>query len=76
MNIYQILILIFQAPGIGLIGVKKNNLKIYGFVLCLFGQIFWFIETYKCNQWGMFFSTIWFAFAYLNGLINVWSEND
>jgi hypothetical protein len=66
-NMIQTCIFILSGLAIYLIS-RTDKWNKYGFVVGLCGQVFWFYETYKNSQWGMFLLTCFYTYSYINGI--------
>lgn len=72
-NVVQAGMMIFGISAIFLVSTKKHRL--YGFVLGLVGQIFWFYFATHPFKFGVFFLTVAYTLSYLNGLRNNLTED-
>ncbi|MBU1001896.1 MAG: hypothetical protein KKE73_05190 [Proteobacteria bacterium] len=65
MNWPQIILAVLSGSGIFLIA---QGSLFAGCILGLAAQPFWIRETYRARQWGMFALSLWYTFAWSNGL--------
>lgn len=70
-ELIQISLLLFSGTAIWFIG-RKEKWKRWGYIFGLLGQPFWFIETIKNEQWGMFFLCLWYTYSWGQGIWNYW----
>lgn len=68
--IAQIAILILSAAAIFLVGSPETILL--GMGIGLAAQPFWFWETLRNRQWGMFLLSVFYTAAYARGIFNYW----
>lgn len=62
--IVQIVLAILSVSAIILVA-RKNK---WGFVFGLVSQPFWFITSYRNEQWGIFFISIVYTFSWAYGV--------
>jgi hypothetical protein len=67
--ISQIGIMTFGATATFLVGTKGRWQR-YGYILGLLAQPFWYITTYRHEQWGIFFLSLFYTFSWINGVRN------
>jgi len=68
-NIIQIWIALLGGLAIWLVG-RIENWKKWGFVIGLIGQPAWFYTTIKHQQWGMVALSVWYTYAWIEGIYN------
>jgi hypothetical protein len=72
-NVLQVIIFVFSASAIWFVG-RKESWRRWGFVIGLCGQPFWLWVTFRAGQWGMFLLSLWYAYAWAQGVRNWWKE--
>lgn len=73
MNIVQACIFIFGGAAIWLVGRRDPRLRRWGYIAGLASQPFWLIATIQANQPGMFLLSLFYAWAWADGIYNHWS---
>lgn len=68
----QIFIALFGLTAVYLTQQSNERIKRYASIFGLLGQPFWVYATYTTSQWGMFFLTICYTYAWLVGFYNTW----
>lgn len=68
----QIFIALFGLTAVYLTQQSNERIKQYASIFGLLGQPFWVYATYTTSQWGMFFLTICYTYAWLVGFYNTW----
>lgn len=71
MSLAQVLIALLSGAGVFFVSI---GWMVSGCALGLMAQPFWVRETYRARQWGMFALSLWYSFAWLNGLVFNWSK--
>jgi hypothetical protein len=71
MELPQIGIVLFGCSAIWLVG-RKENWQRWGYVLGLCSQPFWFWTSWAHGQWGIFFLSLWYTYAWGQGFYNYW----
>lgn len=72
MNLLQILILIFGASSIWIVG-RKEPWRKYGFIIGLIGQPLWFYMAYTTQQWGVGIMCLFYTYSWASGVYqNIW----
>lgn len=69
--ISQSIVCITGAVSIWLLG-RKEEWRRWGFIFGALGQPFWLYETYAAGQWGFFLVSIWYTYAWWQGIYNFW----
>jgi len=67
----QILISTLGCIAIFLVS-RKDKWQRYGYIFGLLSQPFWFIETFRAEQWGIFILCIWYTINWSIGIYNYW----
>jgi len=67
----QVSIAILGGLAIWLVG-RLEDWKKWGYVVGLTSQPFWFYATIKGEQWGIFVLSIWYTYAWCQGIYNYW----
>jgi len=70
----------FEQIGIALTGViaiwlsqdTRESHRKWSSVFGCIAQPFWFIATWKAQQWGMFFLCFFYTAAWFKGFYNYW----
>ena len=68
----QIAIAMTGVIAIFLSQQSNEKLKKYACILGLIGQPFWFYETYKAEQWGIFVMCFLYTWMWGLGFYNNW----
>ena len=68
----QIFIALFGLTAVYLTQQSNEHIKRYASIFGLLGQPFWIYATYTTSQWGMFFLTVCYTYAWLVGFYNTW----
>ena len=76
MPIEQWLIMILGAAAIWLVGRKNFKYKRIGFFCGLISQPFWIYSSWKGHQWGIFILSVWYTYAWFDGLKNHWKVKE
>lgn len=71
-TISQAGIFVFGCSAIWFVGRKDLKTRRWGYVLGMLGQPFWFMATIPTKQWGMVAVSVWYAYAWGQGLYNHW----
>lgn len=71
----QAAILVLSGISIWLVG-RKEKWSRWGYITGLCSQPFWIYTTFLSGQWGMFLLSIWYVYAWGQGLYNHWVIND
>lgn len=66
----QLIILFLSGLSIWLATSKIKRDKIFGSSIGVVAQVFWLIETYTNNQWGMFILSFWYLIVFLRIILN------
>jgi hypothetical protein len=74
-TICQICIVLFGCSSIWLIG-RKEKWKRWGYIIGIFSQPFWIITTIHNKQWGVLLLSIWYSYAWIQGIYNYWIKKD
>ena len=74
-NINQVIIVIFGAAAIFLVG-RKEKWSRWGYIMGMLSQPFWLIESFKNEQWGFFILSIWYTYSWGQGIWNYWIKPD
>lgn len=69
--ICQIWIAVFGAASIWFVA-RKEKWKRWGYILGMIGEPAWVYTTIKHEQWGMFLLTLWYTYAWGQGVYNYW----
>lgn len=72
MTIDQIIIFLTGMIAIWLVNDKRESYRKYSSIFGLLGQPFWFYTTYKAEQWGILFLTIFYTIAWGRGFYYSW----
>lgn len=67
----QICILVFGAVAIWLVS-RKEHWSRWGYIFGFISQPFFLWSTYKEQQWGIFLLSIWYTYAWGQGIWNYW----
>jgi hypothetical protein len=67
----QIMILLCGCSAVWIVG-RKEKWRRWGYILGLIGQPFWFIETLRNEQYGIFLMCLWYTYAWGQGVYNYW----
>jgi hypothetical protein len=51
---------------------RKEKWMRWGYVLGLVSEPFWIWTAYEKNQWGILALTVWYTYAYGQGIYNYW----
>jgi hypothetical protein len=73
--ICQIIIFIFGGSAVWLIS-RKEKWSRWGYIIGFFGQPFWIISSIQSKQWGILLLSIWYEYAWLQGIWNFWIKKD
>lgn len=69
--IAQVGILIFGCSAIWFVG-RLERWHRWGYVLGMFAQPFWLWTSIKNEQWGIAILSVWYAYAWGQGIYNYW----
>ena len=69
--ICQIWIIICGCASIWFIG-RVESWKKWGYLIGLCSEPAWVYTTVKHEQWGILLLTIWYAYAWWQGIYNYW----
>ena len=72
MNAAQICILIMGGAAIWLIGRQNRRVRRWGYVVGLLSQPFWLYAAWQAAQWGILALSLWYVYAWADGIINHW----
>ncbi len=72
----QIAIAVTGVVAVWLSQSRDRNLRKYACFFGLAGQPFWFYTAYIHEQWGIFFVSILYAWAWFRGLMLYWIRED
>ena len=64
-------IIIFGCSAIWFVG-RTEKWKRYGYILGLLSQPAWLYTSIKSNQWGIFILSLWYTYAWGQGVYNYW----
>jgi len=64
-------IIVLSCTSIWLVG-RREHWRRWGFVVGLMGQPFWFWSSWQHEQWGIFAVSVWYTYAWLQGIWNFW----
>ena len=67
----QIMLFVFGASAIWFVS-RKEDWKRWGYILGLCGQPFWFYSAYQTEQWGIAVLTLFYTYAWIQGIYNYW----
>lgn len=70
-QINQIAIPLFGCTAIWFVS-RKEKWKRWGYIFGVIGQPFWLIETFRSEQWGIFFMCLWYTYSWGQGIWNYW----
>ncbi len=70
-NICQVSIIFTGALQAWLFTRADIELSTLACVVGLVGAPFWFYTSYKNKQYGIFAVAIWYAYCFIDGLINI-----
>lgn len=71
----QIMIALFGVTAVLLTQQKNETIKYFAPFFGLAGQPFWLYATYSTEQWGMFFLSILYSYAWALGIWNNLQKN-
>ncbi|MCK5600499.1 hypothetical protein KAR91_01450 [Candidatus Pacearchaeota archaeon] len=67
----QVGLLLFGAAAIYLVGLEPSNpYQKWGYVVGLISQPFWLYATYRDEQWGIFYLSIFYTYSWSAGIYN------
>ena len=67
----QVGLLLFGAAAIYLVGLESTNpYQKWGYVVGLISQPFWLLSSFKAKQFGIFYLSIFYTYAWIIGIIN------
>ena len=69
--ICQIWIIVFGCSAIWLVG-RLEKQKRWGYVLGLMSQPAWFYTAIEHDQWGILALSLWYTYAWAQGIYNYW----
>ena len=69
MSIDQFFIMIFGCSAIWLVSRKEDYRK-WGYLIGLISQPFWFYSSYKAEQYGIFFLSLFYTYSWTQGVYN------
>jgi nicotinamide riboside transporter PnuC len=70
----QILIAVLGIAAVWLSQDERYNRRKYACIFGLIGQPLWLYTTWKAEQWGIFFLSIVYTFAWAKGFYLYWME--
>lgn len=70
--VLQTSLCISSAAAIFLVGRKNPKTARWGFAVGLISQPFWFVCTYRAQQYGIFVLTFWYTYSWASGIWNKW----
>jgi hypothetical protein len=53
-------------------GGRREHWRRWGLIVGLMGQPFWFWSSWQHEQWGIFAVSVWYTYAWLQGIWNFW----
>jgi hypothetical protein len=74
MNIIQACILILGGAAIWMVGRRDLRVRRWGYVVGLISQPFWIYAAYQAGQWGVATLSMFYCYAWLDGIIEHWRE--
>jgi hypothetical protein len=66
----QIAIMLLSPLAMWLVNSKDKKHRLYGAVVGLISQPFWFYTSFYNGQWGIFIIAFVYAAAWVRGIIN------
>lgn len=67
----QVGLLLFGAAAIYLVGLDPTNpYQKWGYVVGLISQPFWLYSSFKMKNWGIFYLSIFYTYAWVEGILN------
>lgn len=69
-NLIQFLILGLSGLAIWLATGNSGREKKAGATVGVFAQVFWIVETWQHDQWGMLFLSIWYLIIFFRIIIS------
>lgn len=70
---------LIAITGVGAVWLSQDSRASYQKYACLFGlagQPFWFYSSFITEQWGIFFLSFIYTFAWIKGFKNYWLANN
>jgi hypothetical protein len=69
--ISQFMIALCGCSAIWLVS-RREHWKRWGYIIGLVGQPFWLYTSLYNDQWGIFALSLWYAYAWCQGIYNYW----
>lgn len=70
----QIPLFILSASAIWFVG-RKEEWKRWGYIIGLCSQPFWLYSSWTTNSWGIFCLSLFYTYAWGQGIYNYWLKN-
>jgi hypothetical protein len=74
-NICQIWIVLFGCSAIWFVG-RKEEWKRLGYIFGLLSQPAWLYTAIEHKQWGIALLSLWYTYAWSQGVYNYWIRKD
>lgn len=74
-TICQVFIFILGGSAIWLVG-RKEKWRRWGYIIGLLGQPFWIYTSIHNKQWGILILSLWYGYAWAQGIWNFWVKKD
>ncbi|MFA6135610.1 MAG: hypothetical protein WC869_16495 [Phycisphaerae bacterium] len=71
----QVLIAVLGSASIWLVG-RKEHWRRWGYVLGLASQPAWLYTSIHNHQWGIALLSLWYAYAWGQGIWNFWAAKE
>lgn len=72
MDFVQAAIVILGGAAIWLVGRRNPRLRRWGYVVGLISQPFWLWATFTADQFGMYLLSLFYCWAWADGIYNHW----
>lgn len=72
--IIQITIGITSVIALWFVSQRSPEIKLWGAIIGLLGEPFWFYSTWMTEQWGIFFVTFMFTLVYMDTARKAYKE--
>ncbi len=71
----QISIALTGGAAIWLVS-RLEHWKRWGYIIGMIGQPAWFYATIASEQWGIFVLSLWYTYAWGQGIYNYWIKKE
>ena len=72
MDFVQVAIVVLGGAAIWLVGRRNPRVSRWGYVVGLASQPFWLWATFQADQYGMYWLSLFYCWAWTDGIYNHW----